>query len=227
MPWSAKRRSGSATSAPSAKCSATRAASQRARSAAQTKFAEAAEDTCWWNHSANCSQTSDGSASSISCSASRPIERSRSRRSYSMSDCRSATPSLSVICQRGGALLELVGPALGPGQLGDQGVQPLRVLLHGQLGLHPGAQLLGHGQHVLAGGAAVQVVGPGHHPAQQELDQLPEAGLVEHRLVLDLGRQQPQRRGHREDLGPDVGVYAGARGPARRSAASAGRGRSW
>ncbi|OLT02596.1 hypothetical protein BJF90_29070 [Pseudonocardia sp. CNS-004] len=81
MPSSSNRSSGIPTSAPSAKCSATCPASHRARSAAHTKLADAAEEICWWNQSENCSHTSAGSESSMSCSASRPIVRSRSRRS--------------------------------------------------------------------------------------------------------------------------------------------------
>ena len=172
MPWSSKRRSEQGDLGTRGEVLGHRPASQRARSAAR-RSSPRPPDTCWWS-SANCSQTSDGSASSINCSASSPIRRNQSHQG------RTRCPTLQVghpVVERdlpaGGALLELVGPTLGPGQLGDQGLQALEVLLHGQLGLHPGAQLLGHGQHVLAGGAAVQVVGPGHHPAQQELDQLP------------------------------------------------------
>ena len=103
------------------------------------------------------------------------------------------------------ALLELVGAGLRPGQLGHQRLELLRVLLHGQLGPHPGGELLGDGQHVLAGRAAVQLVGGAQHPAQQEVDQRPEAGLVHQLGVLRLRGVQPQRGRDGERVGADPG----------------------
>ena len=82
------------------KCRATFSESHVARSWVQTNVSVTAADTRRSNHSTNWSQTGPGSPSSIESSASRWIERMRSRRSCSMSAMRSVTPSFSVVCQR-------------------------------------------------------------------------------------------------------------------------------
>ena len=95
------RSAGSASSQSSEKCSATCVASQLARWNAHRKFADTAAAACSSTQPVSWSQIFVGSPlESISSSASRKMSRIRSRRSWSMSALRSATPSLSVCCQR-------------------------------------------------------------------------------------------------------------------------------
>ncbi len=106
----------------------------------------------------------------------------------------------------GGALLERVDAGLGLLQLVGQVLGARRVLLAEQLRAHRRGQRTADGQHVLADRRTVQVVGTGDDLAQQEADQLLEAGLGDQVHVLGAGGVQPQGRGDRVDRRVDPGA---------------------
>ncbi len=89
------------TSSPdSAKWSATRSASHQVRSPAHTNVVATASPISSVSHGAKVSHAAPGSAASRASSAARTTWRIRSRRSQSMSETRSETPSARVCCQR-------------------------------------------------------------------------------------------------------------------------------
>ena len=161
--------------------------------------------------SANWSQILAGSASSSSCSASRLIVRSRSRRSYSMSELQVADAVVERELPARRALLELVGAGLGPGQLGDERLELVRVLAARparrasrrraarRRRARPGTWSGGRGRRTRRRRGAA-----GSRPARRNPDSSISAVSWVSRRV------QPQRRGDGEHVGPDPrGVEVG------------------
>ena len=81
-----------------------------------------------------------------------------------MSDCRSATPSLRVICQRAERCLSSSARALARCSSATSASARSGFSWADSSALHLAVELLGDGEHVLAGGAPVQVVGAGRRP---------------------------------------------------------------
>ena len=116
---------GSRISLSSRKDSATLAATCSQRSCAHTKLSAMASAKASASHWDIVSHVSAGSLSSMSCSASRPTDRMRSRTSYSTSLMRSLNPSLSADLPLGGALVEVGCHGSGHPRRSARAWQPL------------------------------------------------------------------------------------------------------
>ena len=155
-----------------------------------------------------------------SCAAGR-AGRSRCR------TARSPTPSFNVICQRAERCLSSSARALARVSSATSGSSCSGFSCTASSACIPAASCSADGQHVLAGRAAVQLVG--RRPPPGAAGTRPAAGsptrpsarrpASSRRAAAAWTRRGTCRRGSRR--------RRGGRGPAPRSAASAGRGRSW